>query len=280
VGFHRRLMSCAAAAALVLGGGVAAAATPASTALSRTELKEFGCQRALDPGARSVTVTAVMRPVPGTQKMRVKFELLRQTKRGKPFAQVGGHNLGNWLTPPNPTLGQRPGDVWIVNHPVFDLAAPATYRFHVSFRWLGTHGHALSTVSRTTPDCYQPELRPDLVVQSITPEAIAGSSTRERFEAAIHNRGATGAGPFEVEFTEGQTTETAGVPSLASQATVHETFTGPVCRAGESVTVVADPLDMVDDYDRANNTLTLTCTGGTAGSGSSGIEARPARYPW
>lgn len=271
VGFAKRFTLCAAAAALGLGGGGAAAAAPLSASLSRTRLKDFSCQRALDPGARSVAVTAVMRPVSGTEKMQTKFQLVRRTKRGKPFTPVSGRYLGTWLSPANPTLGRRPGDVWIVNHPVVDLLAPAVYRFRVSFRWIGTHGHVLSTVSRTSADCYQPELRPDILVQSITPEAISASGSGERFGAVIRNRGASGAGMFEVQFTDGQLVQTATVTSLASGATKQEMFVGPVCAAGGSVTVVADPLDMVDDYDRANNTLTLMCTGSTVATGRRGV---------
>jgi hypothetical protein len=290
VGFHKQLTPIVAGAALVIGAGptllfggsTAAAMTPLASGLSQTRLRDFRCQRALDPGARSVSVTAVMRPVSGTVMMQVKFQLLRRTKPGRRFTQVSGHNLGTWLSPVNPTLGQRPGDVWIVNHPVVDLAAPATYRFRVSFRWIGAHGHVLSTVSRNSRDCYQPELRPDLVVQSITPEAVAVNSVNERFYAVIRNRGATGAGMFEVQFTDGQVVRTASVTSLASGATTHETFIGPVCAAGGSVTVVADPLDMVDDYDRANNTLTLVCTASAVGSGrpGPGRGSGQARYTW
>ncbi len=282
MGFSKRLTLIVAGAALLSGGAVAAAATPLSAGLSQTRLKDFRCQRALDPGARSVAVTAVMRPVSGTEKMQVRFQLVRRTKRGKPFTPVSGRYLGTWLSPANPTLGQRPGDVWIVNHPVVDLLAPALYRFRVSFRWIGAHGHVLSTVSRTSADCYQPELRPDLVVQSITPEGITGSTSGEQFEAVIRNRGASGAGMFEVQLTDGQVVRTTTVTSLASGATTHETFAGPVCAAGGSVTVVADPLDMVDDYDRANNTLTLMCTGSAVDSGRRGVArgSGDARYTW
>lgn len=279
MGFCKRL-TLVVAAALVLGGAVATVASALSTGLSQTRLKDFRCQRALDPGARSVAVTVVMRPVSGTEKMQVKFQLLRRTKRGKPFAPVSGHYLGTWLSPANPTLGQRPGDVWIVNHPVVDLLAPAVYRFRVTFRWFGAHGHVLSTVSRTSSECNQPELRPDLVVQSITPEAPTAGSPGERFDAVIRNRGATGAGMFEVQFTDGQVVRTAAVASLASGATTHKTFAGPVCAAGQSVTVVADPFDMVDDYDRANNTLTLMCPGSALDVGGRGVPRRSgdARY--
>lgn len=264
MGTHTRFILSIAGAALFLGGAALAAAAPTQSSsrkgLAQTRLKNFHCQRALDPGARNVTVTAVMRHLPGTRKLLVRFTLLRKTKRGTPFKTVSGPGLGTWTSPPNATLGRRPGDVWIVNHPVFDLAAPATYRFNVSFRWIGTGGRVLSTVSRSSADCYQPELRPDLVVRSITPSPVAGSATRERFVVAIHNRGKTGAGAFDVQFTDGTTTQSVTVQSLASGATIRRVFKGPVCAPGASVTAVADSTGIVDDFNRSNNTLTLTCT--------------------
>lgn len=261
MGFWKGFTLIGAAVAFSFGGAPLAAAAPPPAGLAHTQLTDFSCQQAFDPGARSVSVTAVMRPLPGTKALRVRFRLMRRTRRGRPFTQVTGSGLGSWVAPTNPTLGQRPGDVWIVNHPVVDLAGPATYHFVVGFRWIGAHGHVLSTVSRTSPNCYQSERRPDLVVRSITPRPIAGSPTRQRFVVAIHNRGATGAGSFEVSFTDQRTAQTRTVASLASGATIHETFTGPECAAGDSVTVVADPLHMVDDSNRANNTLRLRCTG-------------------
>lgn len=280
MGSHTRFMLSLAGAALFVGGTALAAAAPpqfsASTGLARTRLRDFHCQRALDPGARNVTVTAVMRPLPGTRKLQVKFGLLRRIRRGRPFRLVRGPGLGTWTSPANPTLGQRPGDVWIVNHPVYDLAGPATYRFRVSFRWIGAGGHVLGTVSRPSPNCYEPELRPDLAVRSITPAPIAGSTTRERFVVAIHNRGKTGAGPFEVQLTDGQSAQAVTVASLASGATIRKGFRGPVCRAGGTVTAVADPTNMVDDFNRSNNRLTLTCSASAARTGAASRRAAGA----
>jgi len=145
VGFGLAVAGAAAATAVALGS---ATASGASAPPPRDQLRSFVCQKALDPPTRAVSIQGVMRPVTGTAKMQMRFDLMRKTKTGAAFKVVRGHFLGSWLTPDNPTLGQRPGDVWIVNHPVVGLPAPATYRFRVSFRWTGAHHRALGTVVR------------------------------------------------------------------------------------------------------------------------------------
>src|SRR5690242_16360888 len=153
----RTRLMIALVAALAFGSATAsgASAPPAP----HDQLRSFVCQKALDPPTRAVSIQGVMRPVTGTAKMQMRFDLMRKTKTGAAFKIVRGHFLGSWLTPDNPTLGQRPGDVWIVNHPVVGLPAPATYRFRVSFRWIGSSGQQLSSAVQSSPTCYQPELR-------------------------------------------------------------------------------------------------------------------------
>src|SRR5437588_3581577 len=123
--------------ALVVGSATASGATVPPP---RDQLRSFTCQKAVDPPARAISIQAVMRPVRGTAKMQMRFQLMRRTKLGAPFRVVRGPLLGSWISPQNPSLGQRPGDVWIVNHPVVDLPAPATYRFRVTFRWTDANG--------------------------------------------------------------------------------------------------------------------------------------------
>ena len=46
-----------------------------------------------------------------------------------PFVAVHYGDLGKWIYPPDKTLGQRPGDVWKVNHPVAQLSTAPAYYF-------------------------------------------------------------------------------------------------------------------------------------------------------
>jgi CARDB len=250
--------------ALGVAAVVAAAAIGSATASGATappprdQLGSFVCQKALDPPTRAVSVQAVMRPVTGTSKMQMRFDLMRQNTPGGPFRVVRGRLLGSWISPQNPTLGQRPGDVWIVNHPVVDLPAPATYRFRVSFRWTGSSGQQLSTASQVSANCYQPELRADLLVRSLTITPLASGNAA--YVAQIGDRGLTAAGPVEVDLAGvGSGTLAQTLPSVGARSSAPERFVAPPCTAGTTLTVTVDPSHTIDEWDFANNTLTMPC---------------------
>jgi hypothetical protein len=252
-----KALTCAALASACYAGAAGASAPP------RAELRASVCHRALDPPARFVRVTAVMRPLPGTRAMALKFELLRKLRRGAPWAVVSGHDLGKWISPTNPSgLGQLPGDVWKLLKPVFNLAAPAAYRFRVSFRWSGAHGRVLSQVTQKSPRCYQPELRPDLAV--LAPVVLSATSTPgiDQYSVRIVNNGATGAGPFSVRFTDGTVVKGQAVTRLGPHQTLDPplTFLGPACTSGTpGPKITVDPNHQVDDYNRYNNSLIVIC---------------------
>jgi CARDB len=248
--------------ALACAGPASATTPPVSSPPPTAQLKAFMCQKALDPPARALSIQAVMRPVTGTSKMEMKFDLMRQTKAHPRFAVVHGKGLGSWLTPDNPTLGQRSGDVWIVNHPVVDLVAPATYKFRVTFRWIGAQGQTLATGVQTTSTCYQPELRADLYVKSLTANPItSGAGTGQwAYVAEIANRGLTAAAPVEVEFADaGSAPVTETVASVGPKSTVRQRFVAPACVPGATLTVTVDPKQTNDEYTYANNVLTMAC---------------------
>jgi hypothetical protein len=229
----------------------------------RSQLRSFVCQKALDPPTRAVSIQAVMRPVTGTAKMQMRFDLMRRTRAGAPFKLVRGHSLGSWLTPENPTLGQRPGDVWIVNHPVVGLPAPATYRFRVSFRWIGSNGKQLSNAVQSSPTCWQPELRADLLVRSLTVTPLA--SGKSAYVATIANRGLAAAGPVEVDLAGvGTTPQEQTLSSVGPKSSTRERFIAPACTPGANLAVTVDPSHTIDEYDFANNVLTMPCPAPTA----------------
>jgi hypothetical protein len=253
-------------AALVVPAVPVAAAVPAVPvaaavkALPRAALTGFACQKAMEPPDRSVAVKAVMRPVTGTRSLSLKFELTEQSSNASRTLNGAG-DLGVWLAPKDPTLGRRSGDVWELTKSVSNLDAPASYRFRVTFRWLGAHGKVLSTAVRQTVSCAQRELRPDLLVRGVTVTAIPHHPHKQRYTAVITDRGATGAGPFDVLFTPGDPSapQTKTVTHIAARSSLRVSFVGPVCSAASPPTVVADSSNQVDDYNRDNNALTVTC---------------------
>jgi hypothetical protein len=245
----------------VAGGLVGAAARSAP----RAQLEAPRCQTAFDPGQRIVSVTAVMRPVPGTKKLQMRFDLLSKAPTASAYTPVQGGDLGMWRSPPNPTpptppLGTRPGDVWVVHHPVADLqSAPAYYRFQVSFRWRGNHGRVIATTVRNGPRCFQPELRPDLEVVSFVSQPIPNHPKRNLYVATITDGGHTGAGPFGVEFTDGGLIENHTVAHIRPNQILTVDFGGPVCSSTAPPTVTIDPTHQVDVYTRANSSALATC---------------------
>lgn len=242
----------------LLALGVTAAATVTADP-PRASLKSPLCVTAMDPVSRAISITAVMRPVTGTMKMQLKFELLRRTGSGRPFTRVHGGDLNTWLNPTDPTLGQHPSDKWNLIKQVVDLKAPATYRFRVTFRWLGTHTRVLGAATRSSPTCFEPELRPDLQVRTIGVGAVTGRPNVNDYVALIRNAGASATGAFEVQFSDGDVLKTRPVADLAAYSSIKVTFIGPLCTAG-TATVTADPTDMVDDLNRANNALSVVCS--------------------
>lgn len=245
-------------AALVAGAGGAGAA---GAEPARAALAQFSCQRALEPSGRSVAVQAVMRPLSGTRRLAVRFQLQERIDDAATPTTVRGGDLGSWLSPSDPTLGQHSGDVWRLNKPVIDLYAPASYRFRVTFRWTGAGGRVLGSTVRTTRWCHQPELRPDLAVRSFTAAPIAGRTNADLYTAVIANQGASASGPFQVLFVpgDGSTNTARALTSLGAGRSRTVTFTGPVCDTANPATVTADSAHQVDDYDRANNRLAATC---------------------
>jgi hypothetical protein len=227
---------------------------------SRARLRSFVCKHAIHPASRAISVTAVMRPLPQTRRMWLKFELVRKSKRtGLATRQTGG-DLGKWIAPADPSLGTRPGDVWVFKHPVKDLMAPDTYRFRVSFRWTGSHGRRLGDRVRHSRSCFQPELRPDLLVASIQVSAIPGQANNDRYVARIRNAGATAAKGFQVQFSYGDIRITRAVKRLKPRSSIKESFVGPRCTATTAPTVTVDPGHHIDDANPSNNSRVANCS--------------------
>ncbi|MFZ1996987.1 MAG: CARDB domain-containing protein [Solirubrobacteraceae bacterium] len=256
----RRLLTALVAVAAVVAVPSASVSAATPTPSPRSQLGAFSCTHALDPGARAVAVKATMRPLSGTRRMAIRFELLQRSP-GLPVQEVSGGDLGVWRTPLNPTLGQLPGDVWRLQKSVYNLEVPFTYQFRVSFRWTGVHGQVLETATRYTHSCLQRELRPDLTVTSISVSAVAGHPDKELYTATIANQGLTGAGPFQVLFAPGDSSAPTidTVNFLGAGKTRTLAFVGPLCDAANAPTVSADSASQIDDLNRANNEVRAVC---------------------
>jgi hypothetical protein len=243
---------------LAAGTQVAAGAPVPATGGARAELRNLVCQHALDPPARAMNITAVMRPVAGTVRMAIRFGLLQRLAGASFYTAVTGPGLNTWGPAPR-GLGQRPGDTWFDKHPIADLAAPASYRYVVTFRWTGVHGKLLGTATRSSHVCWQPERRPNLVVRSIVVRSLATRPQFNEYVAVIANEGATAAGTFQVQISDGGVTQTRTIQRLRAHTSRSVAFVALACNAAAPPTVTADPGNQVDVSTRANATLAARC---------------------
>jgi hypothetical protein len=244
----------------------AALAAPAAVARHRVAapprvvLGPIACRQAVDPLHREVSLQATMRPLAATRSLQIKFSL-SVTAPGHPTTAVVASGLGQWLMPSDPTLGRRPGDIWKLSKAVYNLGA-GSYRYAVSFRWVGAGAKVLKTVTLGSSRCTIKELRPDLVVRSVTVTPVADRPARERYRAVIANRGHSASGPFSVLLqpgVPGASSQSKTAQSLGPGKRVTVGFTGPACDAASPPAVVADPSGAVDDSQRSNNALTVAC---------------------
>jgi hypothetical protein len=240
---------------------LAAVAQASGAAVPRAQLTGLACHSPSVPAQRAVSIETVMRPVAGTRSLSVRLTLLQRRAGQAPQTVAPSGDLGVWLTPAEKTLGRRPGDVWKLAKTVYDVDAPARYRFSVQFRWLGAGDRVLRLVTLRSGACAVTDPRPDLLVRSVAVRPAGHHGTRDRYVALIANRGASASGPFAVQFTAttGAAARTRPLASLAAGAHVRVAFTGPVCDSAAPPVVVADPDDRVDDANRANNAATVAC---------------------
>ena len=172
---------------------------------------------------------------------------------------------GAWKPVVSPSFGRyersAPGAAgFVYSKRVERLAAGASYRVTVRFRWLDADGETVKRAVRQSGACRQPDLRPDLAVTALTPGAPVGDG-RARYVAQIRNVGAGAVpGPVRVVLlVDGLPAASALLQALAPDATGTVAFEAPVCTAGGTVTAVADPGDLLDEPREADDALTVSC---------------------
>jgi hypothetical protein len=257
----RRSLAAVGACAATAAAPLALAPAEARAAAPPAALTRITCHSALDPARRAVTVVSIMRHRPGTRSLAVRLSLL-ETVPGGFATPVRDGDLGHWTTPTDAALGRLPADVWKLRKAVFNVDAPAVYRFRVTFRWSGRHGKVLFRQTLHTGRCGVRELRPDVLVRSVAVRSGTLAPGNDRYVAIIANRGRTASGPFEVEFAPGAaggSPQTVPVASLGPWATTRVRFIGRACDPAVPPAVIVDPAGAVDDFDRSNNTFTVSC---------------------
>jgi hypothetical protein len=241
-------------AALVLGLLAALVAAPgAQAAAPAGRVVLTSCTTGLDPAARTATYEGRMRRVAGTSRMQMRFALQVRQNGAKRWAGVHGPGLGVWVT------SDRGVARYSFSKGIENLAARATYRVAVRFRWLDARGRRLDTDAAVSKVCREPDLRPNLVAQHVDVQRI-GDPARRRYAVTVGNVGATAAGAFDVSFgLASGALAPQRVVDLGPAVSTVVAFEGPRCQAGSTLQATVDPAGLVDESAEADNTLAVPC---------------------
>jgi hypothetical protein len=233
-------MTCAGLLAL---SAAAQSATPprASAQLDR-------CHTSLDAAQRYAAFSGTMRSLrAGQDRMDMRFDLFRRSRRSIVFKRVAAPGLGVWNRA-NPGVGR-----FKFRQKVENLAAPAGYRAVVSFRWTGADGRVFARAQHVTPACQQ--LVADLRIVEVTRTVATGT-----YHVAVRNVGGLASRGFDVSLSVGK-----GNPLVPSQTVgglgPHLTVVVPFTRTGcaDPVVATADASNAVPESDETNNTFTTNC---------------------
>ncbi len=235
---------------------------PARPVPGRTAVSLDSCHP--DPVAanRYAMFSAEMDTVGSTQRMSIRFDLLRRAPHSRGFHRVRAPGLGQWQT-------SDPGvAIFRLRREVTNLSAPATYRAVVRFRWSAASGRVIRRAHAVSADCRQPDQRAHLAVGQIGRRAAAGGGAGAGpgtgrsvlYTVEVFNRGPGPAGAFDVAFTvAGQALAPQSVAGLARGRHAVVTFTGPACGAGSSLQATVDPRGGVAQTTRSADTKTVAC---------------------
>jgi hypothetical protein len=122
--------------------GGAPARTPASASLEE-------CVSAASQEGRAATFGGEMSVLAGTARMEIRIDLLERAPEELAYHRVAAPGLGVWR-------GAAPGvKTYRYLKQVTNLAAPASYRGLVRFRWLNARGRLIASSELRTHACSQ-----------------------------------------------------------------------------------------------------------------------------
>jgi hypothetical protein len=220
------------------GASAAEAKVPAGVRLTACSLEQ-----------REATFYARMRQVDGSDRMRLRFQLLE--KGGSGYRVVAAPGLDRWHS-------SRP-DVGALRYrqTVRGLQPGAAYRTRVEFRWYDADGNRIATVRRRSPPCRQFEALPNLGVTLVAAEPGARAGVA-RYRLRLTNSGVAPASDVPVRLAVDRTVvNTVTVASLAPGETRLLTIHGPACESW--VEAVADPDGVLVESSEADNVHRLAC---------------------
>ncbi len=145
-------------ALLALAGAARGDASTSSTPSAGKQLYAATLEQCLTSGPqseRAATFAGEMSAIPGSAKMQMRIDVLERLPREEGFHAVTAPGLGVWRAA---ALGVK---TYKYLKEVTNLAAPASYRAAVHFRWLNTKGKLIKSEELRTQRCVQPALPPE-----------------------------------------------------------------------------------------------------------------------
>lgn len=229
--------------AIALGCAIAFAAPAAAAAPLPATVKLLDCS----PEGHSASFHGRMKQIEGAERMWMRFRLFE--RRGSAFVAVDAPGLDRWHRSREGvgTFGWRQN--------LLGLQAGASYRARASFRWYDADGALLARARRRSPVCRQFAELPNLVA---TLSAVHRTKVRGvwRYVVRVDNDGVAAAEDVPVRLqVDGGTIDTAIVAAIEPAESRLVTFRGPACE--DSVTVAADPDDVLTESEESDNTEEL-----------------------
>lgn len=211
------------------------------------------CVAGVAVASRSATFHGSMPSSDGSSVLAMRFELERF--RVTAWRPVVASTFGRWERSSPGAAG------FVYDKRVEQLAAPASYRATVRFRWYDAAGHVLRKARRRTATCRQAERRPDLEPVRIAPGVARLDGTAD-YAVTVRNAGVTTAPPSRVLLSVGGVAlMPRALPGVAGLASATLTFTGPACRSGDALRAAVDADSDVDEADEGDNALVQRCVG-------------------
>lgn len=195
------------------------------------------------PRERSASFEARMELVEGSERMRLRWGL-EARRPGRAWRRLAAPQLAGWRSA---DLGTTR---FISERNVNSLTGPSYYRAVVRFRWLDEEGRTVARATRRSRACWQPDHRPNLRPRELLIEPGG------RYLVLVANRGRSESGAFDVAVT-GLAPIVVGSLEPGEERWLE--VKGPQCEPGHVMTATVDPLDLVDERNEGDNTLTVRC---------------------
>lgn len=231
----------------VVAAGSAAIALPSPAPArdaSRTA-RLVACHTGADSAQRFLVVAARMR-ARGAKRMGIRLDLQRAIGNGR-YEAFDGPGIGVWRA-------SRAGVSGFGWRKRVENLGVGTWRVVARFRWLSAGGRTIRKSRVVARTCRQPDPRPDLKVKRI-------GVTAGRLVVSVSNAGGAPTGGFAIDYAiAGAPAERVTVGDLAAHETRRVELPSG-CRSGQSLLVIVDPEDVVDERREDNNRRETTCAG-------------------